>query len=386
MLWRDGMRAMKTFCSGRFSLSLFAVSVLVSCGLISSPAWAQSIGKAVSAVPSATYSEGAAPQTIEVGTEFEQNDRIVTDKNGAAEIEFADGTSLTIGANSEVVLDKMIFDGDKARNATVNVVRGTLRFVTGSSDHSAYQIKTPVATIGVRGTVIDISLEKDDMVFNTVEGIGVVCRGGNDCRDIRAGDKAIAVSRMGFRLATVAQTARLTRVVTGAHTHLSRRIGRDPRMGKGFQKRMNNLDKKGLDRQGLDKKGLDKKGLDKKGLDKKGLDKKGFDKKGLDKKGLDQKGLDKKGLDKRGGLDRQNLDRHNASKNDLGKNLEKGADRNPGKQFDRRGGLDGKRGMDRPGGNRIGDAAKNLKQRHDGKRSLNQRVKEHFNPRIKLPF
>ncbi len=349
------MRAMKTPGLTRFSLSLFALSLAAP--LLSGAASAEPIGKAVSSVPSATYSEGAAPQTIEVGTEFEQNDRIVTDKNGAAEIEFVDGTSLTIGANSEVVLDKMLFDGNKARNATVNVVRGTLRFVTGSSDHSAYQIKTPVATIGVRGTVIDISLEKGDMVFNTVEGIGVVCHGGSNCRDIRAGDQPIAVNRTGFRIATAAQAARLTRIVTGAHTNLSRRIGRDPRMGRGFQKGSDRLNNKG----GLDKKGLDKKGLDKKGMEK------GLDKKGLDKKGsLDRKDFDKKGLDKK-----------DFGKKDFGKNLDK--------NIDKRGGLDGKRGFDKQG-NRFGDAAKNLKQHQDGKRSFNQRVKERFNPRVKLPL
>ena len=342
---------MKTPGLTRFPLSLLALSLAAP--LWSGTASAESIGKAVSAVPSASYSEGAAPQAIEVGTEFEQNDRIVTDKDGAAEIEFVDGTSLTIGANSEVVLDKMIFDGDKAKNATVNVVRGTLRFVTGSSDHSAYQIKTPVATIGVRGTVIDISLEKGDMVFNTVEGIGVVCRGGSDCRDIRAGDKAIAVNRMGFRLATVAQAARLTRVVTGAHTHLSRRIGRDPRMGKGFQKDAGRFD--------------NKRGFEKNNLDKKGFDKKGFDKKGLDKKGLE------KGLDKKGSLDRKGLDK-NFDNKDLAK-----------KGFDKKGEFD-KRGFDKQPGNRFGDGAKNLKQHQDGRRSFNQRVKERFKPGIKLPL
>jgi hypothetical protein len=351
-------------------LSPFVASLFVTAP-VSSVARAQSVGKAVSAVPSATYSEGAAPQVIEVGTEFEQNDRIVTDKNGAAEIEFVDGTSLTIGANSEVVLDKMLFDGDKARNATVNVVRGTLRFVTGNSDHSAYRIRTPVATIGVRGTVIDISLEKDDMVFNTVEGVGVVCHGGGNCRDIRAGDKPIAVNRMGFRLATAAQAARLSRVVTGAHTNLSRRIGRDPRMGKGFQKRMDRLDnKRGFDKHNLDKKGLDKKGLDRKGLDKKGFDRKDLDRKALDKKGLDKKGMEK-GLDRKGSLDRKGLDKDLGRKNLDNKNLNNKDFAK--KTFDKR-------------GNRFGDAVKNLKQRPDGKRSLNQRIKERFNPRVRLPF
>jgi len=251
------------------SLPRFAVAFLVLPMLAAGSALAEPIGETTSVVPSATLSDGGAPHALEIGTTLQQNDRIATNTDGAAEVEFVDGTALTIGANSEVVLDKMLFDRNKAKNATLNVVRGTLRFVTGNSDHSAYQIRTPVATIGVRGTVIDISVDKGDMVFNTVEGVGVVCHGGTNCRDIRAGDQPIAVNRTGFRIATAAQAARLQRIVTGAHTNLSRRIGRDPRLGKGFQKGLGKggkLDKKGLDK--LDKKGGLEKGLDKGGLDK----------------------------------------------------------------------------------------------------------------------
>ena len=288
------------------SLPRFAVVCLVLPMLAAGSALAEPIGETTAVVPSATLSDGGTPQQLEIGTMLQQNDRIATNKDGAAEVEFVDGTSLTIGANSEVVLDKMLFDKNKAQNATLNVVRGTLRFVTGRSDHSAYQIKTPVATIGVRGTVIDISVDKGDMVFNTVEGIGVVCHGGTNCRDIRAGDQPIAVNRTGFRIATAAQAARLSRIVTGAHANLSRRIGRDPRLGKGFQK-------------GLGK-GLDKKGLDK--LDKKGLDQKGFDKKGGLEKGLD-KGQKKFGEGKfrnpsfKGRLDRKDAPRGKYKLQDL---------------------------------------------------------------------
>src|SRR5690242_1668758 len=182
------------------SLSRFAVAFLFLPALAAGSALAEPVGETTSVVPSATLSDGGAPSPLEIGTTLQQNDRIATNKDGAAEVEFLDGTSLTVGANSEVVLDKMLFDKNKARNATLNVVRGTLRFVTGSSDHSAYQIKTPVATIGVRGTVIDVSVDKGDMVFNTVEGVGVVCHGGTNCRDIRAGDQPIAVNRTGFRI------------------------------------------------------------------------------------------------------------------------------------------------------------------------------------------
>jgi ferric-dicitrate binding protein FerR (iron transport regulator) len=306
---------------------LISTAVLLAAVALASSAQAERIGKATSAVPTATFSDGGDAQDIEIGTTFEQNDRIKTGKGGAAELEFLDGTSLTIGENSEIVLDKMIFDRDRAKSATVEVVKGTLRFVTGNSDHSAYQIKTPVATIGVRGTVIDVSLDQGDMVFNTVEGVGIVCHGGTNCRDIRAGEQPIAVNRTGFRIATAAQAARLTRIVTGAHTNLSRRIGRDPRLGKGFQKRTDrgqDKDKKGADKKSLDKKG-EKKNAEKKGLDKKGAEKKdGLDRKNaLDKKSFDKKDgkLDKKGEKLGGPLKKFGQPHFNPRLNGRGQNM-----------------------------------------------------------------
>ncbi len=131
---------------------------------------ADSIGDVVSVVPQANDQRGGAVQELSINDLVEQNDRIVTTGDGSVYIHFIDDTVLTIGANSEVLLDKFVFDGDKAKNAVIEITRGTLRFVTGTSDHSAYQLKTPVATIGVRGTTIDVGYENDRMIYNTVEG------------------------------------------------------------------------------------------------------------------------------------------------------------------------------------------------------------------------
>ncbi len=208
---------------------------------------AASVGKATSVVPTATYARGAAVKNLEIDAPLEQNDRVKTAGSGAAEIQFIDETTLTIGENSEVLLDQFVFDGDKARNATVEIVRGTLRFVSGSSDDRAYQIKTPVAVIGVRGTVIDVSFENNEMVLNTVEGLGVVCHGSAGCRDVRAGESPLAINRIGFFPASAAQAARLLRRLEGAHQTLSRRIGRAPFAAKGWQKNLGGkLNQRGL--------------------------------------------------------------------------------------------------------------------------------------------
>src|ERR1700720_33029 len=159
--------------------SIFAVAALLfvpaSAVLLFAPtgARADAIGDVVSVVPQASDQRGGAVQELSVNDLLEQNDRIVTTGDGSVYIHFIDDTVLTVGANSEVILDKFVFDGDKARTAVIQITRGTLRFVTGSSDHSAYQLKTPVATIGVRGTTIDVGYENDRMLFNAVQGVGV---------------------------------------------------------------------------------------------------------------------------------------------------------------------------------------------------------------------
>jgi hypothetical protein len=189
---------------------------------------AGSIGDVVSAVPQANYQRGGAIKELQLNDLLEQDDHIITTGDGSAYIHFIDDTVLTVGANSEVVLDKFVFDGDKAKTANINIVKGTLRFVTGKSDHSAYQIRTPVATIGVRGTTIDVSYENDRMLYNTVQGLGIVCSRSGNCRDVRAGAQPIALNPGGFTRATAAEAARMLNVITRSNNFLARRIGRAP--------------------------------------------------------------------------------------------------------------------------------------------------------------
>jgi hypothetical protein len=204
------------------------------------------------------------------------------------------------------VLDKFVFDGDKAKTANIQLVRGTLRFVTGTSDHSAYQIRTPVATIGVRGTTIDLSYENERMVYNTVEGLGVVCHTNAGCQNIRAGTPSIALTRVGFSPATAAESARMFNTINRAHNILAQRIGRNPNTMLAFARSRGPNFARGLGAEkGLHQKGA--KGLDQKSI--KGLDQKGT--KGLGLKGVKDlfKGKKVNDKDKRkalGGQDDQN--------------------------------------------------------------------------------
>ena len=239
---------------------------------------ADAIGDVVSVVPQANYQRGGAVQELSINDLLEQNDRVITTGEGSAYIHFIDDTVLTVGANSEVILDKFVFDGGKARSAVIEITRGTLRFVTGTSDHSAYQLKTPVATIGVRGTTVDVGYENDRMIYNTVEGLGIVCHTSAGCQEVRAGAAPLAINRGGFARATAAEAARMLNIISRSHNILAQRIGRNPGAMLAFAKSPGRL--QGLIGQKGRGQGFGPKGFGQKGLEPKGFGQKGFGQKG----------------------------------------------------------------------------------------------------------
>lgn len=78
-------------------------------------------------------------------------------EDSATEITFADGTTLTIGPNTRITLDSVVFDPDPSKGEFIlSVTKGLLRLSTGDLPSTAYKVNTPTATIGVRGTVLNV--------------------------------------------------------------------------------------------------------------------------------------------------------------------------------------------------------------------------------------
>ena len=89
-----------------------------------------------------------------------QDERIVSTGGGGGQVLFLDQTSLTIAPNSEIVLDKYIYDPESdSGEMTVTVLKGAMRFVGGRiSKDSPATIKTSTATIGIRGGMGNITV------------------------------------------------------------------------------------------------------------------------------------------------------------------------------------------------------------------------------------
>lgn len=120
---------------------------------------------------------GSSPaRRIAAGTDVFRNERVQTGADSAARLVFLDNTNVSLGPVSSITLDRFVYSGgDSAQAVGLNLARGAFRFATGSSDKRAYDIKTPVATIGVRGTILDILSEGNRTTVRLVEGEATVC-------------------------------------------------------------------------------------------------------------------------------------------------------------------------------------------------------------------
>ncbi|WP_426289121.1 FecR domain-containing protein [Ensifer adhaerens] len=141
------------FCLRGAALGLCAV-VLGPMSLFA----AEPVGKAVEIRTAVNGARGA----IAVRDPVYKNERISTSKSGLGQFVFEDGTKLAVGWGSSVVIDKFVYDDKKSvKKLTIMAAKGTFRWISGKSGHSAYEIVTPAGTIGVRGTAFDFFVGPD---------------------------------------------------------------------------------------------------------------------------------------------------------------------------------------------------------------------------------
>ena len=91
------------------------------------------------------------------------DERIETDEVGVAQILFRDGSHMSVGPNSDVVIDRFVYDPEtSAGELAASLGRGVLRFVGGQlSKRDKVRVATPVAVIGVRGGIAVIEHDVD---------------------------------------------------------------------------------------------------------------------------------------------------------------------------------------------------------------------------------
>ena len=153
--------------------------LIVGCALAAGVVGAEAqehIGSTALARNDVTRESAGASAPLVTGDSVFRNETVRTGADSNARLVFLDSTNLGVGPTSSVKLDQFVYVGQSnGQKMTVNLAKGVFRFTTGVLDKKAYEITTPTAAIGVRGTVLDIAVQGPDTRVTLVEGQALVC-------------------------------------------------------------------------------------------------------------------------------------------------------------------------------------------------------------------
>jgi hypothetical protein len=142
------------------SLPLLFAALPLSAFLALSGAYADTVGTAGAANTTSSGTQPGAPtRVIEIGAQIVENEKIQTTASGSVQVLFIDKTTLNVGPNSTLVIDRFVYNPATTKGElALSLGKGVMRVVGGVATHSeGATIRTPVAAIGLRGGIAIVS-------------------------------------------------------------------------------------------------------------------------------------------------------------------------------------------------------------------------------------
>lgn len=228
--------------------------LIAGCALVAGVVGAEAqehIGSTALARNDVTRESAGASAPLVTGDSVFRNETVRTGADSNARLVFLDSTNLGVGPTSSVKLDQFVYVGESnGQKMTVNLAKGVFRFTTGVLDKNAYSITTPTASIGVRGTVLDIRVEAARSRVTLVEGRALVCPrrkgetfehearacardGASPARGRRC--ECVVLDQPGQTASVVATKGGPSAMPTGAAVQFASLCAQDPQLCTGAQ-------------------------------------------------------------------------------------------------------------------------------------------------------
>lgn len=113
----------------------------------------------------------AAREAKRKGDEVTYQELLETLQESGMLVKFNDGSKLTLGASSKVMVDAFVYDpGNPDSKALISIPSGALRYVTGSMPKGQTTIDTPTATMVLRGTTVKVATDGSNTLLVVEEG------------------------------------------------------------------------------------------------------------------------------------------------------------------------------------------------------------------------
>ena len=149
-----------------------AFPIVATCALVASlqSAWAAPEQAGVAAAVVSPVDVGgparAQAEPVHSGMGLFMQDLISTGPEARLQLLLLDQTTFTVGANSEVTIDRFVYDPDRGvGEVAAEMTNGLMRYVSGAvgkGNPESVRIDTPAATLGIRGTAFFVTSLPDE--------------------------------------------------------------------------------------------------------------------------------------------------------------------------------------------------------------------------------
>jgi|GEM_PF-2803665 len=142
---------------------------------------AEKVGVAAAVNPDAFSSLSGTPnEQLNIGKSIFYNERIKTTASGLVQVLLIDGSTFTVGPNSNLVIDKFVYDPRKKTGEMVATFsKGTMRFIGGklSKNAGGVKVNTPSGALAIRGGMFQGNATRG--VYSFLYGESMTFRGRN---------------------------------------------------------------------------------------------------------------------------------------------------------------------------------------------------------------
>ncbi|MBK5265020.1 MAG: FecR domain-containing protein [Alphaproteobacteria bacterium] len=146
--------------SGRAAMTRIVVTIMMTllAGAAVAETTIQVVGITSAIVNNVTISsvKSSQPRRAVLRQRIALADRVQTGTRSQLQVLLLDKSVFTVGANARLTIDRYVYDPNGGGAFGVSVAKGAFRFMSGRPDRgSGSSINTPVAVIGIRGTIVD---------------------------------------------------------------------------------------------------------------------------------------------------------------------------------------------------------------------------------------
>ena len=138
--------------------------LLLLCAVVALPALAGEAGRIKVSKGEVQIERDGKRLPAPVGAVILARDTVKTGPDGSVGITFQDNSLLSAGPNSELVIERFVFDSTTHKGEfDTSLKKGTLAVVSGKivkQSPDAMRVKTPAAIMGVRGTEFVVKVDE----------------------------------------------------------------------------------------------------------------------------------------------------------------------------------------------------------------------------------